>query len=205
MALHVEDDFFVGPLFSVTLDPDAEVDIFVRDNLVLAGAAVLGDPARPSATRIYVGGTGDIAVAGLNPFAGNLYAPTANVLVGGIGKVFGSLFGKNVIAAGLLDVGFDESVRDGVECTPPEPPPSDDSPPGGPPEGEDPPSDNPPEGEDPPTETPQTPAGDPPSHDPPASGGEPPAHDAPEPTDPAKPPPAPQPAPCEPAGLPTLY
>lgn len=126
-ALFVEDDFIAGGLFSVALDPGAEVDIFVRGNFVLAGAAILGDPARPRATRVYVGGTGDIAVAGLNAFVGNLYAPTANVLVGGVGRVYGSLFGKNVVAAGFLDVGYDESIRETRPgCPPEDPTPGDD-------------------------------------------------------------------------------
>jgi hypothetical protein len=200
VELHIEDDFFAGPLFAVTLDPDAEVDIFVRDNLVLAGAALLGDPARPSATRIYVGGTGDIAVAGLNAFAGNLYAPTANVLVGGIGKVYGSLFGKNVIAAGILDVGFDESVLDGVECTPPAQPPVEE-----PPVVEPPATDDPPAAEPPVTDPP---ANDPPAHNPPASeppANDPPSHETPTPSDPVSPPVVEMPSPCEPAGTPTLY
>jgi hypothetical protein len=135
VALFIDDDFAAAALFRLALDPGAEVDVFVRDNLVLAGAAVLGDPARPSATRIYVGGEGDIAIAGLNAFAGNVYAPRANVLVGGVGRVFGSLFGKNIVAAGFLEVGYDASIRDGGEdCPPPNggsPPPGGDTPGGG--------------------------------------------------------------------------
>jgi hypothetical protein len=196
VELYVDDDFVAGPLFGVALDAEAELDLFVRDNFALVGAALLGDPARPSATRIYVGGTGDIAVAGLNAFAGNLYAPTANVLVGGIGKVYGSLFAKNVIAAGILDVGYDESVRDGVECTPPESPPA-----GEPPTAENPPSQSTP------------PANDPPANDPPAASdpndpaaNDPPADDAPEPNDtPNTPPDVALPSPCEPPRVPTVY
>lgn len=188
VELHVGDDFIAGPLFGVTLDPDAELDLFVRDDVVLAGGAVLGDPSRPSATRIYAGGTGDIAVAGLNAFAGNLYAPSANVLVGGIGKVYGSLFGKNIIAAGILDVGYDESVRDGVECTPVDPPsteaPPTSNPPSHPPS--DPPSDEPPT-DGPPRTEPTAPV--PPTDD-----------DASDPEHPGSSPGAPPPSPCEPAG-----
>lgn len=194
VQLHVGDDFLAGPLFAVTLAPGAELDLFVRDNFALAGAALLGDPRRPAATRIYVGGTGDIAVAGLNAFAGNLYAPTANVLVGGIGKVYGSLFGKNIVAAGILDVGFDEAVLDGVDCHA-EPPegdtPSDEPPANEPPEGDvptdEPPTDEPPQGEPPQGEVPtndvpteEPPASEPPSGDVPADDV--PADDVPEPT-----------------------
>ncbi len=119
VSLFVDDDFYAGGLFRVSLAPDAEFDLFVEDDFALAGAAVIGDPTRPAATRIYVGGTGDIAIAGLNLFAGNVYAPRANVLVGGVGRVLGSLFGKNIIAAGFLDVGYDESVREGNPVCPP--------------------------------------------------------------------------------------
>jgi hypothetical protein len=163
VELYVGDDFLAGPLFAVTLAPGAELDLFVQDNFALAGAAVLGDPRRPAATRIYVGGTGDIAVAGLNAFAGNLYAPTANVLVGGVGKVFGSLFGKNIVAAGLLDVGFDESVLAGVECSEPEPPaqePPHGDPPANEPPANEPPTSGPPANEPGPTPTEQPPARD---------------------------------------------
>jgi hypothetical protein len=118
-ALFVEDDLIATGLFRVELAPDAELDVFVRGNLVVTGAAVFGDPERPGATRIYVGGTGDVAIAGASAFVGNLYAPQANILVGGVGQVRGSLFGKNIIAAGFLDLGYDATVRDGGEACPP--------------------------------------------------------------------------------------
>jgi hypothetical protein len=188
VALFVDDDFYAGPLFRVSLDAGAELDLFVEDNLVLAGAALIGDPARPSATRVYAGGTGDIAVAGLNAFAGNVYAPNANVLVGGVGRVFGSLFGKNIIAAGILDVGYDESVGDGqVECPPPGDDPDDGSP------GEDPPSNGDPDadpGDGDPTGLPPggggTPDGDEPGGDEPGDGSG-------------------SPSPCDPVDVPTVY
>lgn len=121
-ALFVEDDLIATGLFRIELAPDAELDVFVRDNLIVTGAARFGDPERPSATRIYVGGTGDVAIAGASAFVGNLYAPQANILVGGVGQVQGSLFGKNIIAAGFLDLGYDASVTDGgEECPPLEP------------------------------------------------------------------------------------
>lgn len=118
-ALFVGDDVLATGAFRVELGPDAELDLFVRDNLVITGTALFGDSARPSATRVYVGGTGDVAIAGASTFVGNLYAPSANILVGGLGRVRGALFGKNVIAAGFLDLGYDASIREaGEECPP---------------------------------------------------------------------------------------
>lgn len=118
-ALFVADDVVAAGVLRVELEPDAELDLFVRDNLLITGAALFGDPERPSATRIYVGGTGDVAIAGASAFVGNLYAPSANILIGGVGRVDGALFGKNVVAAGFLDLGYDASIRDAGEQCPP--------------------------------------------------------------------------------------
>ena len=120
-AIFVEDDVIATGAFAIELAPDAELDLFVRDNLVITGAARFGDRARPSATRVYVGGTGDVAIAGYAAFVGNLYAPSANVVIGGYGQIYGSLFGKNINAAGFLSVGYDESIRQpSSECPPPD-------------------------------------------------------------------------------------
>jgi hypothetical protein len=118
-ALFVGDDLLATGAFRIELAPDAEIDLFVRGNLALTGAALFGDRARPAATRIYVGGSGDVTVAGYSAFVGNLYAPTANVSVGGYGQIYGSLFGKNINAAGYLSVGYDSGIRDTGEGCPP--------------------------------------------------------------------------------------
>jgi hypothetical protein len=118
-AIFVEDDVIATGAFAIDLAPDAELDLFVRDNFVITGAARFGDRARPSATRVYVGGTGDIAIAGYAAFVGNLYAPTANIVIGGYGQIYGSLFGKNINAAGFVSVGYDEGIlATGDDCPP---------------------------------------------------------------------------------------
>jgi hypothetical protein len=117
-ALFVGGDLLATGAFRVELSPGAELDLFVGGNLVLTGAALFGDRARPAATRIYVAGSGDIAVAGAAAFVGHLYAPAANVLVGGFGQIYGSLFAKNVDAAGFLSVGYDAALSQGGEACP---------------------------------------------------------------------------------------
>ncbi len=119
-ALFVGGDVTATGRFRIELEPGAELDLFVRGNLTLTGAAEFGDAERPAATRIYVGGTGDVAIAGYSAFIGNLYAPTADILVGGYGDVRGSLFGKNIVAAGFLEVGYDEVITESGEDCPPD-------------------------------------------------------------------------------------
>lgn len=118
-ALFIGDDLLATGAFRIELAPDAEIDLFVRGDLALTGAALFGDRARPAATRVYVGGSGDVTVAGYSAFVGNLYAPTANITVGGFGQIYGSLFGKNINAAGFLSVGYDAAVQQtGEDCPP---------------------------------------------------------------------------------------
>jgi hypothetical protein len=118
-ALFVGDDLLATGAFRIELGPDAEIDLFVRGNLALTGAALFGDRARPAATRIYVGGSGDVTVAGYSAFVGNLYAPTADITIGGYGQIYGSLFGKNINAAGFLSVGYDSAIGDTGQGCPP--------------------------------------------------------------------------------------
>lgn len=125
-ALFVGGDVWATGLFKVELDPGAELDLFIQDDFVLTGAARFGDRTRPAAMRIYVGGTGDVAVAGYGDFVGNVYAPTANITVAGLGVVHGSLFGKNINAPSALMVHYDESILEvGDDC--PEDPPDGDT------------------------------------------------------------------------------
>jgi len=61
--------------FSITVDPGAELDIFVRGRLESSASTILGDPTRPVALRRYVGQTTIFnSVAKVNA---NLYAPAS--------------------------------------------------------------------------------------------------------------------------------
>jgi hypothetical protein len=99
--------------FQLTLDPGAELDVFVRTNLVLG--TKLGDPARPAAVRVYVGGSADIAIQS-GAFGANLYAPTANISIA-TSAVAGSVFGKTVVLPEWSLIRYDRAVlTQGNKC-----------------------------------------------------------------------------------------
>ena len=89
-------------------------------NVVADAALSLGDALAPARVRLYVGGDGTIQLGGGGTFAGNLYAPRAELVTAGDTEVFGALFVRRVAASGPLTVHYDTGVlRAGDDCQPP--------------------------------------------------------------------------------------
>ncbi|MFZ5891388.1 MAG: DUF7305 domain-containing protein [Myxococcota bacterium] len=121
--------FIDGPLdatgnIEFRLAPAGEIDIFVRDNLVLTGRAVFGNKDRPAATRIYVGGDGDVLLVGAGGFVGNVYAPRSLVTAVGYAEVWGSVFARDFVSPGYANFVYDRAIQNaGDTCKEPPPPP----------------------------------------------------------------------------------
>jgi hypothetical protein len=118
-AIFVDGNVNASDTFQLAIGPgsDAEVDWFIRGNLSV-GAAKLGDPNRPSATRIYVAGSDDIVLSPSAHISANIYAPNANVNLAAP-SLLGSVYGKNVnVAAGAVH--YDRSILNtGNKCEQP--------------------------------------------------------------------------------------
>lgn len=118
VALFVDGDISVRDL-RLELSDEAELDILVVGN-VTADALGLGDVSTPARVRMYVDGTGTINLSADSVFAGNLYAPRAELVTRGPAEVFGALFVERINASGPLDVHFDTGVLgSGDRCEPP--------------------------------------------------------------------------------------
>lgn len=101
----------------IELQPGAELDWFIDGNLAMGPNARLGETNRAGAVRVYVGGTRSIELP-RGRFAGNLYAPEANVELAGQQDVYGSIFGKEVRANSDLNVHYDRYVLAAGEVCP---------------------------------------------------------------------------------------
>jgi hypothetical protein len=103
--------------FSLVLDPGAELDWFILGNLVF-GSARIGDPERPSATRIYVHGSADIAFPAGGLVGANLYAPTAVVNIASSNAfVLGSIYAKTLNAQSGVTIRYDRAIlNQGNKC-----------------------------------------------------------------------------------------
>lgn len=106
---------------AIELAPGASLELFVAGNVTTVGDVTFGDPSRPEAFRLYVGGrdTVTIASAGHTAWNGLVYAPDAEIAFAGASEVSGALFARDLSYAGSLRVRFagappyDDCGRDG--------------------------------------------------------------------------------------------
>jgi hypothetical protein len=123
VALFVDGSLATTGNFEVRLAKDAELDLFVRENVVLTGRAVFGSEDRPAASRVYVGGAGDVLLTGAGRFVGNVYAPRSTVTAVGFADVYGSVFAKDFISPGYARFTYDRAIQHaGDSCDAPQPP-----------------------------------------------------------------------------------
>jgi hypothetical protein len=107
------------------LSPGAEIDLFISGDLKVTGRALFGQKDRPAASRIYVGGSGDVFLTGASDFVGNLYAPRSLVQGLGYENVYGSIFAGNFVAKGFANFVYDSAILTvGDNCDAPTPPPN---------------------------------------------------------------------------------
>lgn len=92
----------------IELAPGASLELFVAGNVTTVGDVTFGDPSRPEAFRLYVGGkdTVTIASAGRTAWNGLVYAPDAEIAFAGSSEVSGALFARDLSYAGTLRVRF---------------------------------------------------------------------------------------------------
>jgi hypothetical protein len=122
-ALFVDGSIATIGVLRFNLAPQATIDIFVKDTLVLTGRASFGDEKRPAASRIYVGSDKEIVMIGYETFVGNLYAPLARVTAPGYINVLGSVVARDFEVPGYAHFGYDRAItRAGDGCKLPPPP-----------------------------------------------------------------------------------
>ena len=121
VALFIDGSIDLKGGLAFDVDPGAEIDVFVKQDLLVQGALSLASENRPAAGRIWVGGTQPITLA--SPLIGNLYAPRAPVgaLVGL--EVWGSIFAGSFSGGAFATFFFDRAVlATGANCKAPLPP-----------------------------------------------------------------------------------
>ena len=115
-------DGSIGKIGDLIFDvaPGAEIDVFVKGDVATLGRLAPPSSDRPSAGRFWVGGSQTITLAG--PWAGNLYAPHANVSAVVAPVLGGSIFANAFSSDGSTTVVFDRAIADsGPTCDAPQP------------------------------------------------------------------------------------
>jgi len=117
VALFVDGNLEVSGI-SITVAEGAELDLFVKGNVVISSSASFGNQDAPSSVRVYVGGNMNLQASAV--FAGNVYAPNANVTFSASSNLYGSLFVNSVNFGASANIHFDTAVRSaGSSCVPP--------------------------------------------------------------------------------------
>jgi hypothetical protein len=103
--------------FNLVLGPDAELDLFIAGDATFNNVAAIGDPKRPAATRIYVGGSFKFASA--FTLGANLYQPNAVFTANNVSEIWGSLFVGGLQLASPLVVHYDQAILELDGCDDP--------------------------------------------------------------------------------------
>lgn len=116
-AVYVAGDLAPGGTFRVEVEDGAELDLFVQGILTSSSDVAFGSPDAPARARLYLGGSGAVTLTGTSTFAGNVYAPRADVSTSGLLNVYGSLFVGSIAASGGASIHYDTAVLDvGADC-----------------------------------------------------------------------------------------
>ncbi len=116
VAMFVDGDFDGRDGLILSLNPGAELDLFVSGSLLLSDAT-LGSSSAPARVRVYIGGS-DLTLAGNATLGANLYAPNANVALSSNFEMRGSLFVGSLQLSGAFTIQYDESILATAGCTP---------------------------------------------------------------------------------------
>lgn len=114
-AVFIDGDLALAGALEVILDgADASLDLFILGDLAAAGALDIGSATSPAKVRVYVGGDGDIAIAGSAALGASLFAPAARVALAGAFTFDGALVVGSIAQAGTLTVRYDADVLGGA-------------------------------------------------------------------------------------------
>jgi hypothetical protein len=118
VALFVDGSVSVDGGLSITLAPDAELDLFVAGDVNILDTTDIGNVNAPARVRIYVGGS-TVTLTGSNNLGANIYAPAATVSLASDFEMWGAFFAGEFDFSGNVTIHYDTSVLGASGCTPP--------------------------------------------------------------------------------------
>ncbi len=116
-VIAIAGDIINAGSFIIELGPDAELDLFLAGNATLNNVAAIGDPARPAASRLYVGG--EVKFANTFTLGANLYMPNKVFTANNSAEIWGSLFVGGLQLASPVVIHYDSAVLDLDGCEDP--------------------------------------------------------------------------------------
>jgi hypothetical protein len=116
-ALFVDGNVTLSAPFTITVDRDAALDLFIAGALNPSSTLQVGDARWPSAVRAWVAAGGTITMPTGAQLAANLYAPNADLVFSGATEAFGSLVVSRLNHAAALTIHHDRAIAEaGASC-----------------------------------------------------------------------------------------
>ena len=118
-VLYVGGDIKMSAPLEITVDPTAELSVFVGGELSNSAVTVLGSAEVPAQSSFYVGGTGGVVVSSLLTVEGALYVPSGIFKNSNEFFLVGSLFADGITSSGPMTLHYDEALQSaGASCGP---------------------------------------------------------------------------------------
>jgi hypothetical protein len=109
-ALYIDGDVSNSTFLAFTLEPGAELDVFIAGSLNTSSDIVIGSPNYPALTRVYVGGSEEVRFSADARLAGNFYAANALVVWTSTSEAYGSVFAGEFEASAPTRIHYDRQV-----------------------------------------------------------------------------------------------
>jgi hypothetical protein len=113
-VIAVGGDVLITGQFLFELSPGAELDLFVRGNMNVAGTTTFGSTAEPAKIRVYVAGASVFLPAA--SVGAEIYAPAALIAIKSSLEMSGALFADRFSLGGSVTVHYDEAILGGRGC-----------------------------------------------------------------------------------------
>jgi hypothetical protein len=122
-ALFVGGDVMTSAPLTITLDPTAELDVFVAGTLGTSASLTIGSVNYPALARLYIGSPNGFHISSSGELGANFYVPNGQVQASARLEVFGAVFAGDFAASSEVAIHFDRQVlRAGDTCGPTQPP-----------------------------------------------------------------------------------
>jgi hypothetical protein len=109
-ALYIGGDIVNSIPLSLTLDPTAQLDIFVAGTITSSANLNIGSPNYPALTRTYVGSANPLSFSAGVSLAGNLYDAAALVKWSAQTVIYGAVFAGSFNASAGVQIHYDRQV-----------------------------------------------------------------------------------------------
>ncbi len=122
VAMYVDGDMTLVGDSQFDLKAGATLDLYISGSMLMAGHTMFKSEPAPGAVRLYLGG--NMMGAGQQDLNLSIYAPKSDLMFAGGTKIGGSVFGKTLMSAGKIEVGYAAPTQtDPSMCTPETPAP----------------------------------------------------------------------------------